>query len=91
MIQNKKNATRSHGLRGNECKEVASLRAQRGREQAYQRASGMFSKVRKVLAADRPRPGGTCGVLASALIPPPVLAVDPGSPQIEPVAPMGGF
>jgi hypothetical protein len=52
--------------------EVALLRAQRGHEQAYQRASAMLLKARKALAAERPRPGGTSGVEESALIPTPV-------------------
>jgi hypothetical protein len=72
-------------------KEVALLRAQRSHEQAYQRASAMLLKVRKALAAEPPRPGETCGVVESVLIPPTVLAVGPGPPQVEPVAPMGDF
>jgi hypothetical protein len=50
-------------------KEVALLRAQRGHEQVYQRASGMLLKARKALAAQRPRPGSTRGVVESPLIP----------------------
>jgi hypothetical protein len=72
-------------------KEVALLRAQRSAEQAYERASRMLLKARRALAADRPRPGATHGVEESVLIPPPVLAVGPGSPQVEPVAPIDGL
>jgi hypothetical protein len=52
--------------------EVALLRAQRSHEQAYERACRTFLKVRRALAAEGRRPGGTRGVDESVLIPKPI-------------------
>jgi hypothetical protein len=60
-------------------KEVALLRAQRSAEQAYQRASRALLTVRKALAAEQSRPGGTSGVEESSLIPTPVVIDAPDS------------
>jgi hypothetical protein len=49
--------------------EVALLRAQRGHEQSYQRACHTFLKVRRALAAEALRPGGTRGVNEDRLVP----------------------
>jgi hypothetical protein len=49
-------------------KEGALLRAQRGHEQSFQRASRTFRKVRAALKAEGCRPGGTRGVDESRLV-----------------------
>jgi hypothetical protein len=55
--------------------EVALLRAQRSLEQSYERACRTFVQVRRALAAEPMRPGGTRGVNEERLIPPPIPGI----------------
>jgi hypothetical protein len=50
-------------------RELAMLRAQRGHEQTYERASRMLLNARRATAAEKSRPGGTRGVDELVLIP----------------------
>src|SRR5262249_34184701 len=66
-------------------KEVALLRAQRSHEQAYEGACRTFMKLRRALAAEAMRPGGTRGVNEKALIPTGTGSTQtpPGRPEID--------
>jgi hypothetical protein len=64
--------------------EVALLRAQRGHEQAFERACRMLLKVQRALAPEKLPPGGTRGLDEWPLIPTPTNAVPP-------IAPPGGL